>query len=164
MADDDKELKDQRVVTMMSPSELEAIDDWMFKNRIRSRGEAIRRLCQTALGEDERDVLLRKAIFEIIEALPRLPSLVPAGKQRAVVAPILAGALKAMYLLGNKAGVLTDLRTVPVTDLASRSSYWAENLEKLRAMNERAPHDLIEEIGQMLDAQKAEAEDSKPDE
>lgn len=50
---DDKELKDQRVVTMMSPSELEAIDDWMFKNRIRSRGEAIRRLCQMAILADE---------------------------------------------------------------------------------------------------------------
>lgn len=50
---DDKELKDQRVVTMMSPSELEAIDDWMFKNRIRSRGEAIRRLCQIGIAFDE---------------------------------------------------------------------------------------------------------------
>ena len=54
MADDDKELKDQRVVTMMSSSELDAIDDWMFKNRIRSRGEAIRRLCQMAMLTDRR--------------------------------------------------------------------------------------------------------------
>ena len=54
MAEDDKELKDQRVVTMMSPSELEAIDDWMFKNRIRSRGEAIRRLCQVGIMSERR--------------------------------------------------------------------------------------------------------------
>lgn len=54
MADDEKELKDQRVVTMMSPSELEAIDDWMFQNRIRSRGEAIRRLCQIGLEADHK--------------------------------------------------------------------------------------------------------------
>ena len=53
MSDDEKELKDQRVVTMMSPSELEVIDDWMFKNRIRSRGEAIRRLCQVGITADE---------------------------------------------------------------------------------------------------------------
>jgi hypothetical protein len=47
-----EELKDQRVVTMMSPSELESIDDWMFRHRIRSRGDAIRRLCQIGmLGE-----------------------------------------------------------------------------------------------------------------
>lgn len=52
MTDDEKELKDQRVVTMMSPSELEAIDDWMFKNRIRSRGEAIRRLCHVGMEYD----------------------------------------------------------------------------------------------------------------
>jgi hypothetical protein len=54
MADDEKELKDQRVVTMMSPSELEAIDNWMFANRIRSRGEAIRRLCQMGMYLDEK--------------------------------------------------------------------------------------------------------------
>ncbi|MGB3536823.1 MAG: hypothetical protein WBA42_01550 [Mesorhizobium sp.] len=50
---DEKELKDQRVPIMMTPSELEAIDDWMFKNRIRSRGEAIRRLCQIGVAVDE---------------------------------------------------------------------------------------------------------------
>jgi hypothetical protein len=37
---------------MMSPSELEAIDDWMFAIRIRSRGEAIRRLCQIGINFD----------------------------------------------------------------------------------------------------------------
>jgi len=46
---DEKELKDQRIPIMMTPSEVEAIDDWAFKNRIRSRGEAIRRLCQVGL-------------------------------------------------------------------------------------------------------------------
>ncbi|MFC7399625.1 hypothetical protein ACFQU1_20650 [Chelatococcus sp. GCM10030263] len=47
------ELKDQRVVTMMSPSDLKAIDDWMFAHRIRSRGEAIRRLCYLGLIADQ---------------------------------------------------------------------------------------------------------------
>lgn len=47
-----EELKDQRVVTMMSPSELKAIDDWGFANRIRSRAEAVRRLCRIALEAD----------------------------------------------------------------------------------------------------------------
>lgn len=59
---EDKELKDQRVVTMMTASELEAIDDWMFKNRIRSRGEAIRRLCQIGLESSH-----------IVEDFERLP-------------------------------------------------------------------------------------------
>lgn len=37
-------LKDQRVVIMLSKADLDLIDDWSFANRIRSRGEAIRRL------------------------------------------------------------------------------------------------------------------------
>lgn len=47
------ELKDQRVPIMMSEDELKAIDDWRFANRIASRGEAIRRLCQIGLMADE---------------------------------------------------------------------------------------------------------------
>lgn len=37
-------LLDQRMVIMMSKAEIELIDDWMFSQRIRSRGEAVRRL------------------------------------------------------------------------------------------------------------------------
>lgn len=44
----DDTLKSERVTIMMSPSELKTIDDWSFAQRIRSRGEAIRRLI--ALG------------------------------------------------------------------------------------------------------------------
>jgi len=62
------ELKDQRVVTMMSPSELEAIDDWMFKNRIRSRGEAIRRLCQMGIIFDREIQPMVDRIVEHIRA------------------------------------------------------------------------------------------------
>lgn len=47
MADDKKTLKFQM---MMSPSEAETLDDWMFRNRVRSRAEAIRRLTQIALA------------------------------------------------------------------------------------------------------------------
>jgi hypothetical protein len=45
---DANELKDQRVHLLMSASELKAVDDWSFANRIRSRGEALRQL--VALG------------------------------------------------------------------------------------------------------------------
>lgn len=38
------EPKSERVTIMMTPSDVEAVDDWSFANRIRSRGEAIRRL------------------------------------------------------------------------------------------------------------------------
>lgn len=43
------EKKDQRVTIMMSPSELQQLDDWAFEARIRSRGEAIRRLLAAAI-------------------------------------------------------------------------------------------------------------------
>lgn len=43
------ELKTERVQLMMAPSEVKDIDDWSFENRIRSRGEAIRRLIQLGL-------------------------------------------------------------------------------------------------------------------
>ena|ERR1700722_4799034 len=44
----DKKLT-ERVPLLMAPSELRAIDDWMFANRLRSRGEAIRRLIERGL-------------------------------------------------------------------------------------------------------------------
>jgi len=43
------EPKDQRIPIMMSASEVKAIDDWSFENRIRTRAEAVRRLCQIGL-------------------------------------------------------------------------------------------------------------------
>jgi len=46
---DTTEPKDQRVVIMMTRSELKAVDDWSFARRIRSRGEAIRRLLASGL-------------------------------------------------------------------------------------------------------------------
>lgn len=45
----EKELKDQRVTIMLTPSEFQAVDDWSFANRIRSRGEAIRQLINAGL-------------------------------------------------------------------------------------------------------------------
>jgi hypothetical protein len=39
----------ERVHLLMAPSELKAIDDWGFAHRIRSRGEAIRRLIDLSL-------------------------------------------------------------------------------------------------------------------
>ncbi len=57
------ELKDQRVPIMMSEDELKVIDDWRFGNRIGSRGEAIRRLCQVGiLSISEIDQLVDVAI------------------------------------------------------------------------------------------------------
>jgi len=43
------ELKTERVTIMMPPSEMKAVDDWSFEMRIRSRGEAIRRLIRLGM-------------------------------------------------------------------------------------------------------------------
>lgn len=43
------ELKDQRVPTMMTPSGVKAIDDWMFEDHLRSRGDAIIQICRRGL-------------------------------------------------------------------------------------------------------------------
>jgi hypothetical protein len=43
------EMKTVRVPTMMTPSEVAAIDDWLFSNRVRGRSEAIRRLVAIGL-------------------------------------------------------------------------------------------------------------------
>ncbi len=44
-----EELKTERVALLMTRSEVRAIEDWSFQSRIRSRGEAIRRLVQIGL-------------------------------------------------------------------------------------------------------------------
>jgi metal-responsive CopG/Arc/MetJ family transcriptional regulator len=64
--DPEPELKDQRVTIMMTKSELALIDDWMFANRIRSRGEAIRQMCRKVLLKDLktiREAQLHKLAF-----------------------------------------------------------------------------------------------------
>lgn len=58
------EPKDLRIPIMMSASEVKAIDDWSFNNRIRTRAEAVRRLCQMALIWDRYSDDLRNTIDE----------------------------------------------------------------------------------------------------
>lgn len=67
MTDDKKTLKFQM---MMSPSEANELDDWMFKNRIRSRAEAIRRLCQIGLVVDQEADNLATTIVELVKSTP----------------------------------------------------------------------------------------------
>ncbi len=42
----------ERLHMKLSADEIEAIDDWRYKNRVPSRSEAVRRLCQMALHAD----------------------------------------------------------------------------------------------------------------
>ena len=44
-----EQLKTERVQILMSAADLKAVDDWAFAQRLRSRGEAIRRLMELGL-------------------------------------------------------------------------------------------------------------------
>lgn len=69
MTDDKKTLKFQM---MMSPQEAEQLDDWMFKNRLRSRAEAIRRLCQIGLKLEHHQGELNAASQAFQDLLPQV--------------------------------------------------------------------------------------------
>lgn len=43
----------ERITMTISPDELAAVEDWMFRNRIRSRSEAIRQLIALGLHASE---------------------------------------------------------------------------------------------------------------
>ena len=78
MADDKKTLKFQM---MMSPAEAETLDDWMFKYRIRSRAEAIRRLCQIAMEAQKsastNSLMAVKTVFDVAKLADKLAEELP---------------------------------------------------------------------------------------
>lgn len=47
------ESESRRLQMVITDDELKAIEDWQFDNRVPSKSEAIRRLCQIAVGMDE---------------------------------------------------------------------------------------------------------------
>jgi hypothetical protein len=74
------EMKTERITTMMTPSEVNALDDWAFANRIRSRGEAIRRLIEKGLkAEDKVPTRSRK-----------LPNIAPSNETESSGKPVSA--------------------------------------------------------------------------
>ena len=68
----DGEVKDQRVPLVMSPSELNELDDWMHENRIRSRGEAIRRLCQMGMAAGRDKEVVGDRLIMLLDTVSRL--------------------------------------------------------------------------------------------
>lgn len=63
------ETKTHQQHLLMAPSEIRAIDDWSFAHRIRSRGEAIRRLCQMGLAIGDREPELNAIIQVLLETM-----------------------------------------------------------------------------------------------
>lgn len=58
MSDD---AKTERLHMLISPAEMKAIDDWGFQNRIRTKAESVRRLCQIGLAHSHHgDAVVRR--------------------------------------------------------------------------------------------------------
>jgi hypothetical protein len=74
-----EELKTIKFQLMLSESEAKAIDDWGFSHRIRTRAEAIRRLCHIGVTFDEHRAEFVEAFKgqyeELTKALPMLADL-----------------------------------------------------------------------------------------
>jgi len=60
------EQKTERFNMFLSPSEMKAIDDWAWRNKIRSKSEAVRRLVQIGVtadvGDDKRTERVARAL------------------------------------------------------------------------------------------------------
>lgn len=59
------EPRDSRVPFMMSKKELDAVDEWRFANRIPTRADALRRLCQIGLALDAESEKLASTVEKI---------------------------------------------------------------------------------------------------
>lgn len=67
MPNDEKpdEQKTERFNMFMSPSEMQAIDEWAWENRIRSKSEAVRRLIQIGMQADSFADLHGEQVMEL---------------------------------------------------------------------------------------------------
>ena len=65
-----KSPRDNRIPIMMSHEELASIDEWRFSNRVATRSDAIRRLCQIGMGADE--VIVPRALAHLGNLLERI--------------------------------------------------------------------------------------------
>lgn len=61
--------REKRVPIMMSEEEMTSIDDWRFANRVATRSDAIRRLCQIGLKTSEVTDVLRDGGTELSDLL-----------------------------------------------------------------------------------------------
>lgn len=64
--------RENRVPMMLSNEELEAIDTWRFANRVATRSEAIRRLCQMGLHLDQKMKEIERSRMIAFYALQRM--------------------------------------------------------------------------------------------
>lgn len=86
------EQKTERFNMFMSPSEMAAIDEWAWNNKVRSKSEAVRRLVQIGLALEAAS----PRIVEALEVLTSLDTAEPSPEMRAlydVLGPLIIGRL-----------------------------------------------------------------------
>jgi hypothetical protein len=162
------EIKNQRIITLMTPSELESIDEWMFKNRLKSRGEAIRRLCHLGMraGDRERDLLrtLADALDREAEILRRVK---PDSENPLTAMETFEECqrfLREVYALAGSA-FMEDivLRTAPSSKIAIDSA--KEIAERLKAMGSTKKQvEAFLNFAGILKADRQKAAERKADE
>ncbi|MGO7364607.1 hypothetical protein [Rhizobium leguminosarum] len=137
---DERELKDQRIPIMMTEKEVTAIDDWSFKHRIRSRGEAIRRLCQIGLVFDDHRAEYVERFKSILDAASAISPLARRAANRIDESTDLERAAMA-------AGVTTLIEVMKMFDLVRTTTGLANNFK-----SDKEIEDIISEAKEILAA------------
>lgn len=85
MSTDDKkdEQKTERFNMFMSPSEMKAIDEWAWASHIRSKSEAVRRLCQIGMISEEPVLTYGDATHDLLERVRQHHNAIVALQNRA---------------------------------------------------------------------------------
>lgn len=157
-----KEKKTLKFQMMMSPEEAEVLDDWMFRHRVRSRAEAIRRLCQIGMiHERSNDELSKnvtrhnqyadlkgKELSELLEKHPVDP-IINEAISRMRVAYDAAIANVYYDVLSNVIETFALNAPIQIDDALEITKKFREKLAKMKAGN-RADHDELIRMIQTL--------------
>lgn len=146
MADELKTIKFQM---MLSPSEAEAIDDWAFANRIKSRAEAIRRLVRFALLLETQSHDFATGIQEYsIELLEFIQHWLRENAQREDDPKVVDDGKRLMALIKNLEPTAMAARIIAEQGVAVRMAETVEDAEDALAKAKQAAEtELAEFIG-----------------
>lgn len=133
------EKRTEKFQLMMTPSEIEAIDDWGFKQRIRTRAEAIRRLCQIGLAASEGSEELSRLGWDVVQSTAQIM------KARAALGPITEEEKHSVRVLVDSALKMVARASAVegVRQGASRSEVSVERLIELYPDFKRVRDDML---------------------
>jgi di/tripeptidase len=139
----------ERLHLKITADEVTAIDDWRFANRVPSRSEAVRRLCQVALRVDGEVDEIHKRTIELNEMLAAYTEIM-ADKIEAEEKPD-------WEALGKYCVVWTALLHRGFTELSQSVGYVTEQVHVLRA--DRDFSDLKKQADEIAAKAKEEAKE-----